>query len=164
MKWVGRYSAISGANCSLLRDGRYQCPKTARGVVCLSPFWAISSTRVILRVDVARKAVRVGLLFEGVSLNAPHGASNGDKEGCTPGWSEDLRAKIGMLSGDEISLLLGLILVVVGVRDDPPLMTTVGRRCWCRTRCRCSGRSRRRGRSGGFAACGSQSLDRLSGR
>ena len=79
-----------------------------------------------MRVNVAGKTVGVGLTFEGVSLDAAHGATDGDKEGGVAGGGEDLGVEVRVAFGDEVSLLLGLILVVVGVGDDSPLVAAVG--------------------------------------
>ena len=79
-----------------------------------------------MRVDVAGKAVGMGLIFESVGLDAAHRASDGDEEGGVAGGGEDLGVEVGMLPGDDAGLLLGLILMVVRIGDDSPLAAAVG--------------------------------------
>jgi hypothetical protein len=79
-----------------------------------------------LRVDIAGKTVGMGLIFEGVGLVAAHGASDGYEEGGVAGGGEDLGVEFGMVAGNEVGLLPGLILMVIGVGDDSPLAAAVG--------------------------------------
>ena len=102
----------------------YRAQKSARDD-CSSLTDALRLTCVVLGVNVAWKPVAMSFLLESIGLVATHRASDGNKERGVPGWGKDLGVEVGMLPSDEISLLLGLILMVVGVGHNSPLMAAV---------------------------------------